>query len=184
RLALLINNAALSAYGDLENNDAKVLPALVDTNIKGLLLTTKAALPLLRQNRGSVLFISSLAGLYGLPGYSLYSMTKMAISALRQSLQTELADAGVLTAIAYLGFTQNESDKKTLNVVGALEAVPKRNPRFTFSREATAHLLLNQIAKRKSVVIQGKLGKFTYLLSRFCPGLLHFILHRNYFRSR
>jgi len=184
RLDVLINNAALSAYGDLENTDAKVIHALIDTNIKGLLLTTKATLPLLRQNRGCVLFISSLAGLYGLPGYSLYSMSKMALSGLRQSLRTELENAGVLPAIAYIGFTQNESDKKTLNALGSLEAVPSRNPRFTFSRVATAQLILNQVARRKKVVIQGKLGKLIYLLSRFCPGLLHFFLRRNYLKSQ
>lgn len=179
-LDVLINNAALSAHGNLESTDARVIHTLVDTNIKGLLFTTKAVLPLLRERQGCVLFISSLAGLYGLPGYSLYSLSKMALRALRQSLTPELLQAGILPAIAYVGFTENESDKRTLNAAGEMEVVPNRPARFTFSREKTATLLLSQIAGRKKVVIQGKLGKLTYFLALYFPFILHFILNRNY----
>lgn len=183
RLDALINNAALSAYGELEKTEASVIHTLIDTNIKGLLFTTKAALPLLRESGGVVLFISSLAGLYGLPGYSLYSLSKMALSALRQSLTPELELAGVLPAIVYVGFTQNESDKRTLNANGEMEAVPARPANLTFSREKTAALLLKQIENRKKVVIQGKIGKLTFILARYFPAVLGVLLHSNYRKS-
>lgn len=180
RLDVLINNAGMSAYGDLAQTDAEVIRTLIDTNIKGVLFTTKAALPLLRESQGRVLFISSLAGLYGLPGYSLYSLTKMALRAVRQSLQAELAKSGVYVGIAYVGFTENETDKRTLNAKGEGEAVPPRSARITFSREQTARLLLNQIAQKKAVQIQGKMGKATYFLAQYFPGILRWMLAKNY----
>lgn len=180
RLDVLINNAALSAYGKLEATDSRVIHQLIDTNIKGLLFTTQAALPLLRANKGHILFISSLAAFYGLPDYSLYSLSKLALRALRQSLEIELASDQVNVAIAYVGFTENESDKRTLNPLGADEAVPARPARLTFSREQTAQQLLKQLAKGKKVLVQGGFGKFTLVLAHFFPSLMRLLLTRQY----
>ncbi len=183
-LDVLINNAALSAYGRLESTDPQVIHSLIDTNIKGLLFTTRAALPLLRESKGHILFISSLAAFYGLPDYSLYSLSKLALRALRQSLDIELAADKVNVAVAYIGFTQNENDKRTLNPNGQEEVVPDRPAWLTFSREQTAYSILQQIAQRKKVLIQGNFGKFLYLLSHFFPGLMRFLHLRKYGKNR
>lgn len=180
RLDVLINNAGLSAFGDLVTTDKQVIHAIIDTNIKGLLFTTQAALPLLAENKGTVLFISSLAGLYGLPGYSLYALSKMALTALRQSLATEMAASGVNVAIAYVGFTANEAEKRTLQPDGQEAIVPSRHPALTFSREATAKQLLHQIASGKKILVQGAFGKLTFVLAKYFPALLRQVLARNY----
>lgn len=180
RLDILINNAALSAYGQLETTDPQVMSTLLDTNLKGVLFTTRAALPLLRESKGHILFISSLAAFYGLPDYSLYSLSKLALKALRQSLDLELAAAKVHVAIAYVGFTENESDKRTLNPSGEAEAVPARPAWLTFSREQTAEHLLRQLAKRQKVLIQGNFGKLIYVLAQYFPRLMRFLHLRQY----
>jgi short-subunit dehydrogenase len=180
RLDVLFNNAALSAYGSLETTSTEVIHQLIDTNIKGILFTTRAALPLLQENKGQILFISSLAAFYGLADYSLYSLSKLALRALRQSLETELSSYEVNVAIAYVGFTENESDKRTLSPTGEVEAVPARPSSLTFSREQTALQLLQQLAQRKKVLIQGNFGKITFILANYFPFLLRWLMARQY----
>lgn len=52
---------------------------------------TKAVLPLMKdRNRGHVVFVSSLAGLVGLYGYTAYSGSKFALMGLAQALQMEV----------------------------------------------------------------------------------------------
>lgn len=184
RLDVLINNAALSAYGSLETTDPQVIHTLIDTNIKGILFTTQAALPLLRESKGHILFISSLAAFYGLPDYSLYALSKLALKALHQSLDIELAAEGIGVGIAYVGFTQNESEKRTLNPSGEEEAVPTRPAWLTFSREQTANVLLRQIARREKVLIQGNFGKFIYLLALYFPRFMRFLHLRQYRKKK
>ena len=88
------------------------------------------------------MLISSLAGLHGMPGHAPYSISKMSLKALAQSLRIELQHAGVYVGIAYLGFTVNEKEKKTLNADGTWEYVPKRPKKLTASREETAAKIL------------------------------------------
>ncbi|NCU03758.1 MAG: SDR family NAD(P)-dependent oxidoreductase, partial [Chitinophagaceae bacterium] len=60
KLDVLINNAALSAAGTtVEQISPVVFTQLVQVNFLGAVYTTQAALPLLKQSKGSILFISS-----------------------------------------------------------------------------------------------------------------------------
>lgn len=90
RLDILITNAGLSGYGEVEMLKPGVARQIIDTNIYGTLFPIMVALPELKKTKGSVLIISSIAGFYGLPDYSAYSLSKMALRALAQSLRVEL----------------------------------------------------------------------------------------------
>lgn len=60
-----------------------------DINVKGLVFTVKKALPLLRDG-GSIVVISSVAAVKGIPGYSAYSATKAAVRSLVRTWTAEL----------------------------------------------------------------------------------------------
>lgn len=178
-LDILITNAGLSCFGDVGNMSANVAREIIDVNIYGSLYPVMAAIPELKKTEGSVLFISSLAGIHGLPGYSAYSLSKMSLTALSQSLHTEMKPFGVFVGISYVGFTENENEKKTLSPDGKWVNVPKRPQIITQSREQTALALLKQIRDKKNSNVQDLFGKFTYQLNRFFPSLLHAILRWN-----
>lgn len=180
RLDILINNAGSSAYGDLERTDQRVADEIIDTNIKGVLFCTMAAIPELKKSRGFILFISSVAALHGIPSYSLYSLSKMALTGLAQSLNIENKKYGVFVGISYVGFTENETEKKTLRYDGKLENIPVRNKFFTSTRQVTSKVLLQQIANRKFAVVHSPIGKMTCFLSRFLPFVLKLFFTRNY----
>jgi len=180
KLDVLINNAGMSAYGELEKYDYKVINEIIDSNVKGALFPTLAAIPELKKTKGTVIFISSIAGFRGLPNYSLYSLSKMALTSLVQSLRIEMKANNVFVGIAYVGFTKNEAEKRILSAEGIPEKVPARNKMATASRTETAKKILNQIATKKSTVIHSALGKLTFLLSKYFPFILNKIFVANY----
>lgn len=180
KLDILINNAGMSAHGETEKYDSKVINEIIDTNVKGSLFPTIAAIPELKKTKGSVIYISSIAGLHGLPNYSLYSLSKMALTSLVQSLRIELKANHVFVGIAYVGFTQNEKDKIILSADGIPEKVPARNKFVTVSRTITAKKILKQIASKKTRVVHSPLGKFIFFLHKYLPFVLHKIYTTNY----
>lgn len=170
RLDVLINNAGMSTdFGELEIINNKVVDEIIDTNVKGALFPSMAAIPEIKKTKGSIIFVSSIAAFRGLPGYSLYSLSKMALTALAQSIRIENKKTGVFVGIAYVGFTENETGKRTLSHEGKLEKVTARNKLVTRPRSLTAKILLNQIANRRPRVIHSIIGKLTFLLCKYFP---------------
>ncbi|WP_227394810.1 3-ketoacyl-ACP reductase [Jeotgalibacillus aurantiacus] len=91
QIDVLINNAGVGAYGnflDLTNEDwNKVL----QTNVMGIVYTTKALLPgMIDRNKGDIINISSMSGLKGTKGSSAYSASKFAVNGLTESLMQEV----------------------------------------------------------------------------------------------
>jgi len=59
RLDVLINNAGMStSFGELETNTDKVVDEIIDTNVKGALFSSMAAIPELKKTLGSIIFFS------------------------------------------------------------------------------------------------------------------------------
>ncbi len=180
RLDILVCNAGMSAYGELEKTQPKVIHEVIDTNFKASALVVHFALPYLTISGGSITLVSSLAGLHGLGGYSIYSASKMAYTALGQSLQKELRHKGVHVGIVYLGFVANEVSKRTFNAAGKLVPVPTYSQIRADSRENAAQLILDSIYRKKRLVINSFLGHLTHILSRYTPGVIRWIFQRAY----
>ena len=183
KLDILINNAGMSCYGEVETLQPHVAEQVININIYGSLYPAMAAIQELKKSKGSILFVSSIAGFHGIPGYSMYSLSKMALTGLAQSMRTELRTSNVFVGIAYVGFTENEAEKKTISPQGALEKVPARPKHLTASRETTASILLQQVMERKHSVSHSMLGTFTHILSRYFPSALTYFLARNYHKQ-
>jgi len=101
----------------------------------------------------------------------------MALTALAESLQAELNPLGIYIGIAYVGFTENETDKTMLGLHG--EKVPQlpRKQRQE-KREVVAVRLLNMIEKRTFRKVFTPLGKLTSILNRLSPSLVQRIVNR------
>jgi len=184
QLDVLINNGGMSAYGDLVDTDPKVIKEVIDSNITGSLMAAHFAIPHLQKTKGSIVFISSLAAIHGLGGYSLYSASKMAYIAACQSLRKELSAHGIHVGIMYLGFTKNDEAKKTLSPNGKLEKVPIRKGLPVSSQHDSAMLILNQIKNRKPAVVHSAIGKLNYIMNRMSQQLIHMVLLRAYKKQK
>lgn len=180
KIDVLINNAGLSAFGSIEDIKPEVYKTVVDTNIYGSVFPTKACIPSLKKVNGSVLFVSSIAGLTGLPDYSAYSLSKMSLRAIAHALRIELKNTNVFVGICYVGFTENEITKKTYSPNGELIAIPKRPSFLTATREQTAKKMLKQIKRKKYSVNQSILGNLVMFQSKVFPKLTAWIMRLNY----
>jgi NAD(P)-dependent dehydrogenase (short-subunit alcohol dehydrogenase family) len=99
RLDVLVNSAGVGIGGTVEELPAKSLDLQLGVNLRGLFLVTQAAIPLLRESRGWIVNLASIAGTVPTPGLATYGATKAAVIALTRSLNEEL-DADGVRAIA------------------------------------------------------------------------------------
>lgn len=89
---ILFNNAGLMPISDVETLKVDEWHRMIDVNIKGVLNSTAAALPLLKQRgSGHIVNTSSIAGRKVFPGLSVYCATKFAIAAFSEGLRLEIA---------------------------------------------------------------------------------------------
>ena len=99
RLDVLVNSAGIGIAGTVDQLPAKHFDLQIGVNLRGLFLVTQAALPLLRESRGLIVNLASIAGTLPTPGLATYGATKAAVISLTKSLNEEL-DADGVRAIA------------------------------------------------------------------------------------
>jgi NAD(P)-dependent dehydrogenase (short-subunit alcohol dehydrogenase family) len=94
-LDVLVNSAGIGIGGNVETLSTKHIDLQLDVNIRGLVLVTQAAIPHLRESRGLVVNLSSIAGTGPTPALSIYGASKAAVISLTRSLNEELDADGV-----------------------------------------------------------------------------------------
>jgi NAD(P)-dependent dehydrogenase (short-subunit alcohol dehydrogenase family) len=104
RLDVLVNSAGVGIGGTVEDLPAKHFDLQVGVNLRGLFLVTQAAIPLLRESRGWIVNLASIAGTLPTPGLATYGATKAAVIALTRSLNGELDADGVRAVAICPGF--------------------------------------------------------------------------------
>ena len=90
KLDILVNNAGVYGMFPLEANEEAEFDRQYNTNVKGLLFTTKAALPLFGPDGGSIINISSVVATRSFPASSIYASTKGAVDTITHVLAAEL----------------------------------------------------------------------------------------------
>lgn len=95
RLDILVNNAGIIGSGAFEQTELTTWDQMLEINLLSVVDLTRQALPYLRQTRGSVVNVSSVAGLRAFPGIAPYAVSKAALDQLTHCLALELGPAGV-----------------------------------------------------------------------------------------
>jgi 3-oxoacyl-[acyl-carrier protein] reductase len=95
-LDIVINNAGMGIYKDLVDTSADDYDAMVDTNVRSTFLFARHAAPvMIARKSGTILMVSSMAGVSGFAGESVYCMTKFAQVGFAQALDRELRPHGI-----------------------------------------------------------------------------------------
>jgi len=93
---ILINNAGMGIYKNLVDTSAEDYDTLIDTNVRSTFLFTRYVTPvMIKQGSGTILMLSSMAGVYGFAGEAVYCATKFAQVGFAQALDRELRPHGI-----------------------------------------------------------------------------------------
>jgi len=109
RLDILINNAGVGNYKPLVETSALEYEEMMDSNMRSTFLFTRHAVPvMLEQGSGTVLMLSSMAGVYGFPNEAVYCATKFAQVGFAQALDKELRTKGIKVGVICPGGVKTE----------------------------------------------------------------------------
>ena len=95
RLDVLVNSAGVGIGGTYERLEVKHWDLQYGVNVRGLFVMTKLAIPLLRESRGWIVNLASIAGTMPTPGLGAYGDTKAAVIHFTNTINRELEDDGV-----------------------------------------------------------------------------------------
>lgn len=114
---VLVNNAGYGAYGPLEATPRDSVVRQFHTNVIGLIDTIQVVLPHFRkQKSGTIVNISSVGGIIGMPLGSLYHSTKFAVEGLSEALMYELEAIGVRIKIVQPGLVDTDFNSRSIDI--------------------------------------------------------------------
>ena len=103
-LDVLVNSAGIGIAGRVEDAQVKHIDRQIGINVRGLILVTQAALPHLREAKGWIVNLASIAGTQPVAILPVYAATKAAVISLTHSLNADLDDDGVRSIAICPGF--------------------------------------------------------------------------------
>lgn len=178
KIDILINNAGISMRALFENTDLSVIKKLMDVNFWGTVFCTKYALPHIISQKGSVVGVSSIAGIRALPARTGYSASKFAMSGFLEALRIENLKRGIHVLIAYPGFTASNIRNTSLGANGLPQGESPRNEEKMMTSEEVAVHIYNAVLKRKNKIILTSQGKLIFQLNKFIPAMLDRMIYK------
>ncbi len=109
RIDILVNNAGLGRFGAVDDLDTEAWDVQMETNLRGVFLCTRAAVPVMKEQNaesgfgGHIINIASVAGLVGNPSLSAYNTSKFGLRGFSQALMKELREDGIKVSCVYPG---------------------------------------------------------------------------------
>lgn len=128
KLDVLVNNAGYGIAGALEELADDEIDRAIATNLHGTIYTTRAAIPALRASHGHIVNLSSMAGLVGIPGMSIYCAAKHAVEGLSESLAQELGAFGIKVTLIEPGAFRTNFASGSQHIARAPLAVYEDTP--------------------------------------------------------
>jgi len=145
-LIALVNNAGTARNFPIEFHDVNDARYLFEINYFGLMQLTQLLLPMLRQSKGRIINISSVAGVISTTLNGVYSSTKFAVEALSDALRRETAALGVSVSVVEPAYVKS-------SIFGKVIEATKTAGDLGASKEVYPHLYTDEkLAKKKKDV--------------------------------
>ena len=153
KLDVLVNNAGICADRTLAKMTKEEWQKVIDIDLTGVFNCTKAALPLIIQNQGKIINISSLVGLRGNFGQTNYAAAKAGIIGFTKSLAKEVGRFGVTVNAIAPGFIETSLTQNLPPQV--VETVKKFTPLGRFGKPEEVASLVFFLASDEANFITG-----------------------------
>jgi short-subunit dehydrogenase len=181
RVDILINNAGISLtpkfFDDISEEQFE---KVININMWGVYHGIRAFLPHLQARPEAVIVnMSSLAGLVGLPTYSAYAMSKFAVRALSESLQSELSKTNISVLVVFPGgvktnIIKNAPDLKENERASAHSSFTKY---ALLTADDVAERILRAMRKKKKRIIIGPDARIFSTIRNLFPNRFPAIFH-------
>lgn len=168
---VLINSAGILREGYFERLTHDDFRAVMDVDFFGVVNATMACLPYLKESRGHLVNVSSMAGMLGVFGLTAYAAAKHALNGFTDSLRIEMGPQNVTVQLV----CPPEFDSPmvaTLDTYRTAEnrAIAKSVPPLSVTQ--VARETIRGIDKREPLTIPGMASRLTWRASRYAPALL------------
>ncbi|MCX6186415.1 MAG: SDR family oxidoreductase [Bacteroidetes bacterium] len=175
---ILINNAGISMRALFADLDLSVLKQVMDINFWGSVYCSKYAMPYLLEEKGSVLGVSSIAGIKGLPGRTGYSASKFAMNGFMEALRIENLKTGLHVGVICPGYTASNIRSAALNKDAQLQAESPFDESKLMPAETVADYMVKMLIKRQNNLVLTTQGKLTQWLNKFFPNLVDILVYK------
>jgi len=148
KIHILVNNAGTSGFSLMNDNDDSKWFDIVDTNLNGMYLLTKAVLRHMPdQAGGRVINISSVLGKFGVPGYTAYCTTKHGMIGFTRALALEVVSRGITVNTICPGWVDTEMATQGINETAkALGVTPE-----AFKAQAVAGVPIRRFLEAEEI---------------------------------
>jgi NAD(P)-dependent dehydrogenase (short-subunit alcohol dehydrogenase family) len=174
----LFNNAGITQRSPFLKTEMSVYRKIMDIDFFSTIQCAKSSIESLIQRKGMIIVTSSIAGFAPIIGRSGYSAAKHALHGFYGVLRSELKEKGVGILLVCPGFTNTNLQTRALDGDGSVTNHPQSTTGKVSAPEQVAREILNAVIKRKKLLILSTVGKASYFLTRFVPGLFDYIQNK------
>lgn len=168
----IYNNAGIGFSGDIEISPFKDIERVMDIDYWGVVNGTKAFLPqLIASGNGHIINVSSIFGMFAMPGQAAYNSAKFAVRGFTEALRMEMALAGhpVKVTSVHPGGVQTPIARNMVAAEGVDQAAMVRMFDAKLARtspEKAAHVILDGVANNKARILIGTDAKVADMFVR------------------
>jgi short-subunit dehydrogenase len=170
---VVVHNAGITMWGRFDAlADLEIFERMIEVNYLAPVRLTALTLPHLKESKGLIVAVASLAGLTGVPERSGYAASKHAMIGFFDSLRIELRGSGVDVSVIAPDFVVSEIHKRAIGPDGQpLGASPMQQSKIMTAEDCAARML-RAIERRERLVIMSARGKLGRWLKLIAPAMI------------
>lgn len=146
-LHILVNNAGISGLNRIDDPDEARWYQILDTNLSGMYLLSKAALKRMNDHDGRIINISSVLGKFGVPGYTAYCTSKHGMIGFTRALSLEVVHRGITVNTICPGWVDTEMARQGIQESAAFQGITVEQ----FKKQAVAAVPIKRFLEPEEV---------------------------------
>ena len=179
KIDILINCAGVSQRSIIKETAIEVERKIMETNFWGTVNVTKSLLPFLeKSNKGNIVIISSLAGIFGTPFRGAYSASKHALKGYFETLRLEYDNDDIKILLVYPGFIDTSISYNSLTGNGELHRQNSENQKNGISPDECASKILEAIINGKKEIVIGGKETLMVFFKKYLPSLFYYLIKK------
>jgi short-subunit dehydrogenase len=167
RVDVLINNAGRGSYYSPANAPLTEARSLFDLNFFAPFHLAQVAVPWLKQTKGTIVNVSSIAGQISFPWLPVYSASKFALASISSTQRIELRRHGVNVMAVFPGYVDTDFQAHADGTAPPPSVV--KGKRFSVSAFECAEAIVRGIERRRSIVVTPRIGWALVWFNRVFP---------------